>query len=177
MKRQISTLILLFIVLSASAQISIDSAFRKFTYNSENKIVFEKIIPSELGKNAMFVNAKKWVAINYQDYKRVISMEDETAGTLIYKGVSTLNDGHLPHRFSYTVEMTVKDNKARLRLYDILNLTYSGYPTPIEKTLQVIKDRNKNNPKTSGEFVDQQYKLFSDLLNEIGNNIILKDDF
>jgi hypothetical protein len=81
------------------------------------------------------------------------------------------------HKFSYTVEMTIKDKKARLRLFDIFNLTYAGYPVPIETTLQVLKDKSKGNPKLNGEFVDQQYDLFSNLLSEIAKIIIIKDDF
>jgi hypothetical protein len=161
---------------SASAQITIDSAFRLFHYNTENKITFEKVITSEIDKSEMFKNAKKWVALNYRDYKSVVNVEDEANGILIYKGISAINDG-MSHRFSYTVEMTIKNRKARLRLYDIYNLTYAGYPMPIESTLQVFKDRNKNNPKANGEFVYQQYNLFSSLLSEIAGKIIVKDDF
>ncbi len=162
---------------TVSAQITIDSAFHMFQYNTENKIIFEKVIQSDIDKAEMFKNAKKWVALNYQNYKSVINLEDELNGILIYKGISTINDDGLLHRFSYTVEMTIKDRKARLRLYDIYNLTYAGYPTPIEITLKVIKDRNKNNTKASGDFVYQQYNLFSSLLSEIASKIIIKDEF
>jgi len=177
MKKQLLTVLVLIIEIStASAQITIDSAFRMFNHDN-NKIVFEKIIESELEKPEMFVNAKKWIALNYKDYKSVMNLEDEQNGIIIYKGISAIFDGHMSHRFSYTTEITIKDKKARLRLYDIFNLTYSGYPTPIETTLGVIIDRNKNKPKANGEFVYQQYDLFTKLLLEISKAIITKDTF
>jgi len=178
MKKQLLTIIALLTFASAtSAQITIDSAFRLFNHDPNNKIVFEKIVQSELDKAEMFKNAKKWIALNYKDYKSVMNLEDETNGILIYKGISAIYDGHMSHRFSYTTEVTVKDKKARLRLYDIYNLTYAGYPTPIETTLGVIKDRNKNNPKADGTFVQQQHDLFTKLLSDIASKIIIKDDF
>lgn len=177
MKKLITLAIMLLLLTSASAQITIDSAFRLFQYNTEKKITFEKVIQSEIDKADMFKNAKKWIAMNYQDYKSVVNLEDDTNGILIYKGISAINDGNMSHRFSYTVEMTIKDRKARLRLYDIYNLTYAGYPMPIESTLTVIKARNKNNPKADGYFVYQQYNLFSKLLSDIAGKIIIKDDF
>jgi len=125
----------------------------------------------------MFGNSKKWIAKNYRDYKRVINLEDESTGIIIYKGISAIGGDPISYKFSYTVEITVKDNKARLRLYDIFNLTYAGTPTPIEITLQVLKDHAKNNPKASGDFVNEQYTLFSSLLSEISKAIITNDEF
>jgi hypothetical protein len=178
MKKQLITLALTILCIGTTfAQISIDSALSKFHYNADKKILFERIQESDLSKAEMYKNAKEWVAINYRDYKKVIDLDDEVNGVIVFKGVSGINDGLLVHKFSYTVEMTIKDKKARLRLFDIFNLTYAGYPVPIETTLQVLKDKSKGNPKLNGEFVDQQYDLFSNLLSEIAKIIIIKDDF
>ncbi|WPU91853.1 DUF4468 domain-containing protein [Mucilaginibacter sabulilitoris] len=171
--------LLLLIPFISKSQASLDSALNRFKYNESNKVFFEKILVTQNSKNEMFKNAQKWIAINYRDYKSVTKIADEVQGVIIYKGISGIKDEISVQKFEYTVELTFKDNKARLRLYDIGNLYYAGpgTNTPIEETLAIQKNRNDNDRDQAAPNINQQYHLFNDLLVDISKAIVRKDDF
>lgn len=178
MKKVFFTLLILIPFISKS-QTTLDSALNLFKYNDQGRVAFEKVVNSEISKSEMFQNLKKWIAINYKDYNSVVKIADETNGIVIYKGISGLKDQLGVTKFEYTSEITLKDKKARIRLYDIGNLYYAGpgTNTPIEKTLSVQRERTDKDRNLAAEFLIQQYNLFISLLIRIEKALITKDDF
>lgn len=177
MKRTILTLLAL-LPLLAFGQSKLDSAIAKLQYNTDGKIFFQKTIEPQLSKAELFKNAKKWIAINYKDYKSVVKLEDEPNGLIIFKGLSIIPDHFMPYKYEYTVEINMKDNKARIKVYDILNLTYdSPRATTIEKTTAIQKARTDKNRELGASAINEQIQLFQSLLERIANGIIIKDDF
>lgn len=90
----------------------------------DGKIVYERIVDVPgLNKQDLYKNAKQWFVDYFKSSKDVIQNEDKEEGTIIGKGIIpyvfhikimgnyTKND-HL------TVQVSAKDNKYRIRIYD-----------------------------------------------------------
>lgn len=91
----------------------------------DGKVVYEVIIDSLiLDKDALFAASKKWIADNYQSAESVIQTEDKTTGQIIGKGRSYVpydssDKFKVGFNLKYSIQIDVKDNKCRFRIYDI----------------------------------------------------------
>jgi len=164
-------------VLIADAQSKVDSILNLYKYNEQGRVSFEKVWEPNLSKKEIFKNAKKWIAINYIDYTRVVKLEDEPNGLIIYKGISTLPSG-IGYRYEFTVQIDIKDNKFRIKLYDIGNLTYSKRGSvPIEETILSQKARKDKDKEYALKYLNLEYNQFPDLIGEMSIALSRNDDF
>lgn len=87
-------------------------------YNEDKEFV----IQTQLTKNAMWINLKKWVSSTFNSYKHVVDLEDKEGGILIIKW-----QANMPEQYSSdlltavaegTLQVDVRDNKFRIRRSD-----------------------------------------------------------
>lgn len=165
------TLLLLIFLLPLSVSAQLDTA-STLPY-AEGKIVYEQI--SELPgytKAEIFGSAKKWMADVFKSANSVIQSENEPTGQIIGKGytkTSYFGKGYMIGillDLSFTVQIDCKDNKYRIRFYDLGNETgstryTSSYITPLE-TIDAGYRKKKNQEKWNGavKTINQRFVSF-----------------
>lgn len=101
----------------------------KFPLNDEGRIEFKKIIPLDSASKAShFGKARLWVANTFKSAKDVVQYESAQEGKILCKGVFVINPTGMGangtiHRtqagwVSFTMEITIKDDRCRIRSYD-----------------------------------------------------------
>jgi hypothetical protein len=83
-------------------------------------------------KSILFSRAQEWLAINYVSSNDVTQLSNSEAGRIIGRGVTTadIDSGGLvtvPWKYSHTVQVDVRDGKARLVINNFSNLE-TGQP-------------------------------------------------
>jgi hypothetical protein len=102
-------------------------------------IVYETIIDTlKSNKTELYDASLKWLANTFVDSKEVIQIKDAEKGNIV--GSGTLNytaPGFIggDERLSFMVDIAARDNKVRLRLYQIRYMMFgsAGYKTPSSK--------------------------------------------
>lgn len=90
----------------------------------------EMVFNSDISTDKKFLNAKVWAAKTFGDYKKVVQFEDESAGKIIFKGISKLpveeNKKLMPSFttiitpvMSYTITIDIRPDKYRVKIEDI----------------------------------------------------------
>jgi len=147
----------------------------------DGKIVYEKTFEN-LGKAKidLFGYSKKWMADTFQSANSVIQSEDLNTGQIIGKGIvestpigmaSVLGSkGYL-----FSVQLDLKENKARIRIYNIQMLIKTGgYETKL-----ILDNEYKNAKPITGKGkieraqnqVDTMNKIFESLIESYSNSI------
>jgi hypothetical protein len=97
-------------------------------------VYYESVIDSigSKSKESLYNASLKWMAESFVDSKEVIQIKDPVAGSIVGSGrFDYTPKGFMStsQRMSFMVEITVKDNKSRIRLYKFKNkiLGSSGY--------------------------------------------------
>ena len=87
----------------------------------DGKVVYEKIDSIDNATKAkIFSAAKKWLADNFKNPKQVIQSEDEATGQIIGKGQILIKEiSSVPRVFNVSIQIDCRDNKFRVRIYDI----------------------------------------------------------
>lgn len=101
--------------------------------NSKGELECLRITDSlGLSSDDIYDKTLEWVAITYQNSKGIVLSEIE--GKMIrIKGVSSEPIEYIFNwRIGYTVQIDIKDNKTRMRIYDIVLLNLNNYSYPIE---------------------------------------------
>lgn len=99
-----------------------------FSFLDSSKFEFEMIDSLKANKSELYSYARQWVANEFVSANSVIQMEDKDVGKIIGKGVYSFKDedqySTTQFNIKFTLEITVKDNKYRIRLYDFINDGY-----------------------------------------------------
>lgn len=112
---------------------------------SEDQRTFTSIVEVDgLARNEAYQRAQEWVALTYNSANDVIQSKNEKTGRIIGKGITTakvdLGTGPLNYwRYSHSIVIDTKDNKARLVLSDFISLK-SGYPPRYAYLYYPVKD-------------------------------------
>lgn len=90
----------------------------------EGKVVFEQIDSvSGISKNELYSRSKIWLAKEFNSAKAVTELDDKDAGQIIGKGnfvyYYSVLGSKTPWTCSFTIQIDCRDNKARIKFYDI----------------------------------------------------------
>lgn len=130
------TLVSLFIGVSIISYCQ-DTALSIMFPVKDNKVIFEKVDSSRLQANEIYNLVKVWIAKNFVSANNVIQ-HDQAPNKIIGKGIFKFNNkggGSLGIvTVFFTIDVSIKDNKYRIRLYDFLvtNSCSSDIENPIE---------------------------------------------
>lgn len=82
---------------------------------------YEEVIETNLSKELMWLNLKKWVSSQFNNYKYVVDLEDKAAGALIIKWnhpfSSPTCNAILPIA-NATYQIDIKENKYRIKILE-----------------------------------------------------------
>ncbi|MCZ4244920.1 DUF4468 domain-containing protein [Pedobacter punctiformis] len=99
----------------------------------EGSIVYESIVDGlDRSKSELFNTSLKWMANSFADSKEVIQVKDENNGNIVGTGTfDYIAPGFVggQERMAFMTDITVKDNKARIRIYQLRYKMFgsSGY--------------------------------------------------
>jgi hypothetical protein len=114
------------------------------TINAQEFKIEEKTITGtfenkEKSKSELFALINKWISINYNSSKSVIQMNDLESGTIIIKGINSVNYKNLGNvlnpkiatefsemKFNHIIEINIKDNKFRI-IYKLVDLATDDF--------------------------------------------------
>lgn len=124
MKKCLLLFCMLFVTLAVNAQ-----TFMEILKNNQTSVVSseyndekEFVIPTQLTKNAMWINLKKWVSSTFNSYKHVVDLEDKESGVLIVKWQANMPEQYSPDLLTAiaegTLQIDVRENKYRIRRLD-----------------------------------------------------------
>jgi len=184
--KKLLTLLAMIITTGVYAQTTMDRALDRYPLNKETeRVVFERIVNSTLDKNTQYLNVKKWIAVNYNDYKSVVKMEDQPGGILVLKGVSILSDDptFMTEKMQYTIELTVKDKKTRIRIYDLsidthfIDINPKDKNEPLEDYIKRNRSRKDVYREDGAKSVAANYNIIENLITNLSSAIVIKDNF
>lgn len=145
----------------------------------DDKIVYEKIYDHPgISKDVLFGAAKKFIGVHFKRGSSVIQSEDINSGLIICKGNidayeviekkwwgQTLVGG----TFHFTMQFEVKENKARVKIFDIHTSSTSQYgttDTPLESIMfKEARNVNTSKPKYKAKRMEKFNKTV-ELLNK-----------
>lgn len=122
------TALLVFISMSVSAQMPIDTVTRKYQYR-------EVVTVNGATKDQLFDKARQWFVSNYKDASEVLQVQDKESGTLVGKGLFIVNFQGGPRKVFHTVSIDCKDGKYRVTITDFM-LKFS--PAYTEKSFELL---------------------------------------
>ena len=108
---------------------------------TEAKTITGTFDAKDKSKSDLFSSINKWISINYNSAKNVIQMNDLESGTIIVKGINSVefknpskqmypNNKYIPAitsvNFDHLIEINIKDNKYRI-MYKITGVDTEGY--------------------------------------------------
>lgn len=141
MKRQILTLLISVLAITAYSQKKAKDTAKVMLPMKDGLIFYESIIDSLEGQNKddLFSKSVKWMADSFVDSKEVIQIKDKEAGSIVGSGtIDYVTKGFLggKERMSFMVEITVKDFKSRMRLYQFKYKTFgsAGYGSAVSSS-------------------------------------------
>ena len=88
-----------------------------------------EVVPSQLSKSELWINAKKWISSSFRNYKHTVDMEDKESGTIILKFTSSLDFAggiYVKYKINATLKIDIRENKYR---YTFSDVTYSVEPS------------------------------------------------
>ncbi len=99
--------------------------------SKKGNIFYEHIINIDsASKDQLFNAARSWFSSTFLSAKSVLDLDDRSAGKLIGKGnlsYTGLQKTFGERRASFIIDITVKDGKYRVIVYDIKDLSENGY--------------------------------------------------
>ncbi len=146
---------------------------------NDGKIFYEKVFESDFSSKEQMINARKWIANKFTDYKSVVKLDDTISRNILFKGIS--NDSKFSDfRYGYTFDISFKDRKFKINVYDI-TIAWSYYPTrTLEQEIAIIKDYKKGKVMSYGGVwcIESSLSIVSNLINSLSAAInTKKDDF
>jgi hypothetical protein len=137
MKKLTVTAIILLTVLITKAQDSLKIPLK------DCKIYYEQIVDvPNMTKDQLFKNAKMWYVESFKYSKSVIQNENLSDGNITGKGNTQFTCGKsftpTAEAAYFTIAIDIKDNKYRVRIYDIV-----GDPTNWQDTYDYVFVKNK----------------------------------
>lgn len=144
----------------------------------DEKIIYEKIydIPNAT-KEKIYGASKKFIGINFKSSQDVVQSEDPITGLIICKGNVDAYQSYdqswwgarmVGGTFHFTMQFDIKDNKVRLRIFDIHTKyasTYSTQETSLETQMfKEAKSVNQSKGKTKEKRLEK-FNQTTQLLN------------
>lgn len=84
------------------------------------KVVYQQLDSAITASSTDLYNrAKLWVANAFRSSKNVIQIDDKEAGTILGKGNFDVIQTMTPYIIRFTFKIDVRDNRYRIRFYDI----------------------------------------------------------
>lgn len=102
------------------------------TLFAQNSLTYSKVITTDsVGKNAIYVAVKDWLASTYKSAKDVIQMDDKDAGLIIGKANFDYSYGGLIYAcysgyIDYSIKIQVKDNRYKVEVTGFNHIVQSG---------------------------------------------------
>lgn len=139
MKKYLLMLLVLLPLIANSQEL--DSAKVGFPVKN-GKVVYESIVDIDgVSKETIYAASKKWLADAFVNSKAVVQSEDRETGQLMGKGSATTSSptntwilANITYNLSFNIQINCKDNRYRIRFYDITSNTgaFGGYLTAAE---------------------------------------------
>jgi len=131
MKKKLLTIALIIISSASFAQKKQKDTAKVVLPIKDGAIFYDIIIDSlhNQSKETLYKTSLKWMADSFVDSKEVIQIQDPAAGSIVGAGIFNYTPPGLlgsPQRMSFMVEITVRDNKSRIRLYQFKNKTFGS---------------------------------------------------
>jgi hypothetical protein len=104
----------------------------------EGKVVYEQIDSVRSTKEELFLRSKVWLVKSFKSAKSVIQLEDKDVRKLMGKGMDTyllhygMNQILVTGGVYYTIQIDCRDNKARIRIFDLEQGDMQGPSQAIE---------------------------------------------
>lgn len=114
--------------ISAFSQMPIDTVSNKYQYR-------EVVTVNGVTKDQLFDKARQWFVSNYKDASEVLQVQDKESGTLVGKGLFTVNFQGGQRKVFHTVSIDCKDGKYRVTITDFM-LKFSSVYT--EKQFELL---------------------------------------
>ena len=134
MKKSILTVLLLILSVVTYAQKKQKDTAKVILPTKGDLIFFETIVDSlsNQSKDILYNKSLKWMADSFVDSKEVIQIKNPEEGSIVGSGLFDYTAPGLlgeRERMSFMVEITAKDNKSRIRLYQFKYKTFgsAGY--------------------------------------------------
>lgn len=147
------------------------SVFKTIAQESEQKkFIYEKISSYEdVSQQNLYKYSKRWVANLFQNSNFILRTDDLTSGEII--GVASTEIIENPNALygprmtiEFTFMINLKDNKSRIRFYDLTEVTPMGFK---ELVTSIDLEKQKSKEKTR-----VKWEKFSGLINNEFNQLI-----
>jgi hypothetical protein len=175
MRKHLLTLIILTIGSAAIAQKKEKDTAKIHLPIREGIIFYEKIIDSIPGssRDAIFTTSLKWMAETFNDSKEVIQLKDKEQGIITGTGNFVyFVPGFIGEsvRTGFLIDISVKDTKSRIRLYQFTDNFLPSYSSamakiPIEKNYLLYLSQTRF-PREN----KKRYQLFEENVKAIINS-------
>lgn len=152
---------------------------------SQQKFVYEKVLTYEnTSKEDLYKYSKRWVSSLFPNSNAALRTDDPASGEIIGMGLTEIienpNALYGPRMsVEFTFMINVKDNKSRIRFYDLTQVTPMGSRqsvSSIDLEKQNAKERTKVKWEKFVSLIDAEFiSLTDDFTSEIAKSI--KDDF
>lgn len=178
MKKQLLTLSLILFTILTFAQKKQKNNAKVELPIKDGLVLYQSIIDSLPGqtKDDLYNKSLKWMVNTFEDSKEVIQVKDKEAGLIIGSGLFNYSTPGLlgsKLRMAFLVEITTKNNKSRIKLYQFrsryLETTFESDYLPIEKGyLEYLAEKqfpreNRNYYKAMSDKIEgilSSYKTF-----------------
>ena len=144
-------LILILVILTTnmiSAQLS-----EKFPKDDNGNVVHTKIVTLEnKSKDQLYILAKMYFAETFKSANDVIQLDDKENGVILGKGITNFMVKSGKYNFnckmSFTMKVSIKDNKCKLEVYNIVyndtSTAESNYSKEADQTYNNAKQKIKD---------------------------------
>ncbi len=136
------------IILIALLAISFNSFSQGELPIKDGKVFYESIDSIKCTKAEAYIKAKTWFANTFNSAKSVIQLDDKDAGVIVGKGFTEKEAGNaftgsIPQNVWYTINITIKDGKYRIQIYDVFLKNTDGYTSTAESINKYPKMNKK----------------------------------
>jgi len=112
---------------------------------AQTNFVWEKIDSCNKTKEQIYSDTKMFIAENWVSANDVIQNDDKETGSILVKGTITQTEivTMYSHEwvFSYTVSFLIKDNKFKIKIYNVRNsVAPSGYTSGYRRAQPMLRD-------------------------------------
>lgn len=149
----------------------------------DGKIYYEFIdSASGQSKDALYAAAKRWLVKTFNNAEAVIQSEDKEAGTIMGKGImvyEVMEAGFYKKKYDIktTIEITLKDDRYRLRFYDLVYVFEKRFNFDMESNYASYKKENST-PRPFQEMIEGLQKEVQALRSSLQKEMLKgSDDF
>jgi len=134
------------------------------------KFVYEKILSYDsVSKDDLYKYSKRWVTNLFPNSNAVLRTDDLASGEIIGMGYTEIienpNALYSPNMtIEFTFMISLKNNKARIRIYDLTQVTPMGFRSTV---VSIDNDKQSSKAKTK-----LKWDKFSSLINSEFNGLI-----